>query len=64
MNMSFLNIMLCGYFSLEKFLQGVAKNTPTKFRNSDDIEAYASVLTHRRQSAKLIVTNCNDRFQL
>ena len=56
--------MLCGYFSLEEFLQGVAKNTPTKFRNSDDIEAYASVLTHRRQSAKLIVTNCNDRFQL
>ena len=29
MNMSFLNIMLCYYFSLEAVLQGVAKNNPT-----------------------------------
>ena len=30
MNMSFLIIMLCYYFSLEAVLQGVAKNNPTK----------------------------------
>ena len=30
MNMSFLNIMLCYYFSLEAVLQGTAKNNPTK----------------------------------
>ena len=28
--MSFLNISLCYYFSLEAVLQGVAKNNPTK----------------------------------
>ena len=28
--MSFLNIMLCYHFSLESFLQGMAKNDPTK----------------------------------
>ena len=30
MNMSFLNIMLCYYFSLEAVLQVVAENNPTK----------------------------------
>ena len=29
-NMSFLNIMLCYHFSLEAFLQDMAKNSPTK----------------------------------
>ena len=29
-NMSFLNIMLCYHFSLEVFLQGMAKNNPTE----------------------------------
>ena len=29
-NMSFLNIMLCYYFSLEAFLQDMAKNNPTE----------------------------------
>ena len=29
-NMSFLNIMLCYHFSLEAFLQGMAKNNPTE----------------------------------
>ena len=28
--MSFLNITLCYHFSLEAFLQGMAKNNPTK----------------------------------
>ena len=28
--MSFLNIMLCYYFPLDAFLQGLAKNNPTK----------------------------------
>ena len=30
MNMSFLNIMLCYHFSLEAFLQDMAKNNPTE----------------------------------
>ena len=30
MNMSFLDIMLCYYFSLEAVLQCVAKNNPTE----------------------------------
>ena len=29
-NMSFLNIMLCYHFSLEAFLQDMAKNNPTE----------------------------------
>ena len=65
MNMSFFEIMLCYYFSLEAVLQDVAKNNRTnkrtRFRNSGDIEAYASVLTHRK-NVKLIVANCQDRF--
>ena len=54
--------MLCYQFSSDEVLQGVAKNNPTKFRNSGDIEAYASVLTHRRETVKLIVENCKDTF--
>ena len=61
----FLNIMLWYYFSLVVF-QGVANNNRTKkrarCRNSGDIVAYASMLTHRRENVKLIVTNCKDRF--
>ena len=41
--MSFLNIMLCYYFSLGLVLQGMAKNNPNekthRCRNSGDIEA-------------------------
>ena len=33
-------------------------------QKSGDIEAYASVLTQRRENVKLIVANCKDRFQL
>ena len=54
--------MVFYYFFLEEVLQGVAKNNLTKFRNSGDIEAYASVLTHRRENVKLIVSNCKDTF--
>ena len=39
MNMSFLNIMLCYYFSLEAVLQGVAKNNPTKKELDAEIQA-------------------------
>ena len=58
--------MLWYYFSLEVVFQGVANNNRTKkrarCRNSVDIVAYASMLTHRRENVKLIVTNCKDRF--
>ena len=66
--MCFLNIMLFYYFSLEAVLQGVAKkilpkkNLMQKFSIGLDTEAYVSVLAHRKQNAKLIVTNCKDRF--
>ena len=39
MNMSFLNIMLCYYFSLEAVLQDVAKNNPTKKELDAEIQA-------------------------
>ena len=57
--------MPCYYFSLEAVLQGVVKITyqkRTRCENSGDIEAYASVLTHRRENVKLIVTNRKDKF--
>ena len=66
MNMSCFEVMLCYYFSLEVVLQDVAKNNPTekgaRCRNSGHIEAYASLLTHRRENVKLIVANCKARF--
>ena len=37
--MSFLNIMLCYYFSLEAALQGMAKNNPTKKQIDVEMEA-------------------------
>ena len=39
MKMSFLNIMLCCYFSLEVVLQDVAKNSPTKKELDAEIQA-------------------------
>ena len=36
-NMSFLNIMLCYHFSLEAFLRGTAKNSPTEKQNEAKI---------------------------
>ena len=39
MKMSFLNIMLCYYFSLEVVLQDVAKNNPTKKELHAEIQA-------------------------
>ena len=37
--MSFLNILLCYYFSLEAVLQGVAKSNPTKKELDAEIQA-------------------------
>ena len=39
MNMSFLNIMFCYYFSLEVVLQDVAENNPTKKELDAEIQA-------------------------
>ena len=54
--MSFLNIMLCYYFSLEAILQDVAKNNPTK--KELDVEIQATM----KHMEKLIVANCEDIF--
>ena len=37
--MSFFDIMLCYYFSLEAVLQGMAKNNPTKKQIDGEIQA-------------------------
>ena len=39
MNMSFLEIMLCYYFSLEAVLQDMAKNNPIKKELDAEIQA-------------------------
>ena len=39
MNISFLNIMLCYYLSLEVVLQGMAKNNPTEKQTDAEIQA-------------------------
>ena len=62
MNMSFFNIMLCYYFSLEAVLQDMKEKKRTPCKNLGDIEAYASALTHRRENVKLIAANCKDIF--
>ena len=54
--------MLCYYFSLEAVWQDMKEKKRTRCRNPGDIEAYASVLIHRRENVKLIVANCKDRF--
>ena len=50
--MSFLNVTLCYYFSLQAVLQGMAKSNPTGktdgCKSSGDIEAWVSMKTHRR----------------
>ena len=59
----FLNIMLCYHFSLEKFLQDMAKNNPTEKQiQAKIIKACASMRTDRRANVKLIVTNYKDKF--
>ena len=40
------------YFSVEVFLQGMARNNPTKKHENS------------QKSVKFIVTNCKDRFKL
>ena len=39
MNMSFFEIMLCSYFSLEAVLQDMAKNNPAKKDLDAEIQA-------------------------
>ena len=66
MNMSFLNIMLCYYFSLEAVLQGMAKNNPTEkhwCKNAGDIEGWASVKT-QSLSLQIAQTDSNHKLQL
>ena len=48
--MSFLNIMLCCYFSLEVLLQGVVKNKPTE----KQIDAETQVTLKHAPAWKLI----------
>ena len=66
MNMSFLNIMLCYYFSLEAVLQDMTRNNPTKTELEAEIQVTLKnmpvLLTHRRENLKLIVTSRKDRF--
>ena len=66
MNMSFFEIMLCYYFSLEAVLQDVAKNNPTKKELDAEIQAtlkhMPALLTHREENVQLNVANCKDRF--
>ena len=38
-NITFLNIMLCYNFSLEAFLQGMAKNNPTEKQIDAEMQA-------------------------
>ena len=64
MNMSFFEYYALLLFS---FRSGLARRERrgkkrTRCRNSDDIEAYARVLIHRKENVKLIVANCKDRF--
>ena len=45
MNMSFLNIMLSYYFSLEAVLQGVAQNDPTRKDLDAEVQATLKHMT-------------------
>ena len=62
----FLDIILCYHFSLEAFLQDMAKNNPTEKQIEakiiSGIKACASMKTDRRENGKFIVTNYKDGF--
>ena len=65
--MSFLNILLYYYFSLEAILQSMAYNIPAKKISTQkfrDIKECASGKTLRVENVKFIVTNCEERFKL
>ena len=61
-NMSFLNIMLCYYFSLEAVLQDVAKNNPIK--KELDVEIQATLKHRCRLQRHIIIIDCNYKLQL
>ena len=65
MNVSFLKIILCYYFSSEAALQGVAKNNSTEEQIDAESQAKLSmrqrgVKTHRMENVKFIVAICKD----
>ena len=66
--MSFWDVTLCYYFSLEAVFQGVAKNNPTKNQiyaeNSGNNQACFSLKTHRKKNVKFTIRDCKDRFNL
>ena len=66
--MSFFNIMLCYYLSLEEILQSIAKNNPIEKQINVEIQAtlkhVPAVKLTEEENAEFIVTNCKDRFQL
>ena len=66
--MSFWDITLCHYISLEAVLQGVAKNNPTKKQiyreNSGNNQTCASQKTHRKENVKFIIKYYKDRLKL
>ena len=63
MKMSFVNTMLCYYFSLEVVLQGVAKNSPTEKQNDAEIQPTLKHVRRNSQNGKCN-TNCKERFKL
>ena len=66
--MSFFNIMLCYYLSLEEILQSIAKNNPIEKQINVEIQVtlkhVPAVKLTEEENAEFIVTNWKDRFQL
>ena len=54
MKMSFVNTMLCYYFSLEVVLQGVAKNSPTEKQNDAEIQPTLKHVRRNSQNGNVI----------
>ena len=50
-NMSFLNIIICYYFSLEAVLQSMAENNPTRKQIDEEFQGHQS-MRQRENSQK------------
>ena len=65
-NMSFVNIMLCYYFSLEAlFLQDTAKNNPTENKSKEKLYNATSMRQHenwQKRTCKVYCYKYKDRF--